>query len=181
MSEYSNSDYFEYNGERVDFHYKTEITPTEMAQFVNNVLMVVVGDNYYPFLSDLMFDYELVHWFTDIDIADYTTGERPLDDYAEFFKNTGLSTNMKINVPSDVREALYSSVMAAIEYKTGMHINLIEASVSKLIDTIDEKIGDMDLVDVSNLSDIVNGLQGELTANKVVEAYKNSKLFGKGN
>lgn len=180
MSEYGNSDYFEYNGERVDFHYKTEITPTEMMQFVDNVIVAVVGNNYYPFLLDLVFNYEIIRRFTDIDVDSYVAYPDAFDDCAEFFKKSDLSTNIKIDIPSNVYDALYIAVATAIEYKTGVHSSPIELSVSNLINTIDDKIGSIDFVNMSELSGMINGLRGELNMDKLLDAYGQRKFYKNG-
>lgn len=168
-----------YNDEVIKFQFYTSLSPAEKVQFINAVVNAVVGDNYYPVIRSLVFDYMIVVLFTDIDTNTVVGEDNDIDTIEEFLNETSVANIVKVNIEDSVLEELNDAVSKNIEYHTGIKNNNIVESINKLINNIDDKIGSINTDDLLKVGQAFNNISGELTADKVLQAYINSDLIKK--
>lgn len=172
-----NTDTYTRNNEEVEFAYKINLTMSQKIEFVSAVVDTVVGDDYYyPMLKDMIFDFHLVNFFTDVfdNSSSFT-----IDEIEEFLNETDVADILKINIDFDLLTELYDSVDKAIEYKTGIHISPIEDAIKSLLDTVERKFRDIDVDSMTGMAKVFGKLQGDITPDKMLEAYANSDIFKK--
>lgn len=168
-----------YNDEVIKFQFYTSLSPAEKVQFINAVVNAVVGDNYYPVVRDLAFDYMIVVLFTDINTGAIIGDDNNIDAIEEFLDETGIANIIKVNIEDSVLDELNDAIDKSIEYRTGIKKNNIIDSINKLINNIDDKIGSINTDDLLKIGQVFSNVSGELTADKVLQAYINSDLIRK--
>lgn len=172
-----NTDTYTRNNEEIEFAYKINPTMSQKIEFVSAVVDTVVGDDYYyPMLKDMIFDFHLVNFFTD---AFDNSSSFTIDEIEEFLNETDVADILKINIDFDLLTELYDSVDKAIEYKTGIHISPIEDAIKSLLDTVERKFRDIDVDSMIGMAKVFGKLQGDITPDKMLEAYANSDIFKK--
>lgn len=162
----------------VSFNFWTDISAKDKMRFVNAVTDTIVDDNYYYyFLRDLIFDFEIIEVFTDVDTSDIGESSDAISKIEELISTTNIVDIVKENVEDGLIEELSQAVDENIEYRTGVHRNPISKSVAGLIKTIEDKFNEIDIEGMAQLTKMLNGMNGEITADKVIEAYANSPIF----
>ena len=168
------------NGKNIEFNYYTDLSVSKRIAFVNAVVDTVVGDDYYyPMLRDIMFDFQLVNFFTDVDTGidfDDDSGEL-IDEIDAFLSDGNLVDILKVSIDIDVLMELSDSVDKAIEYKTGIHPSPIEDAIASLLDTVERKFSGIDVDSMTGMAKVFGKLQGDITPEKMLEAYANSDIF----
>ena len=168
------------NGKNIEFNYHTDLPVSKRVAFVNAVVDTVVGDDYYyPMLRDVMFDFQLVNFFTDVDTGidfDDDSGEL-IDEIDAFLSDGNLVDILKVSIDIDVLMELSDSVDKAIEYKTGIHSSPIEDAIASLLDTVEKKFSGIDVDSMTGMAKVFGKLQGDITPEKMLEAYANSDIF----
>lgn len=175
------NDVYTRNGEEIEFNYYTDLPMSKKVAFVNAVADTVVGDNYYyPMLKDMIFDFHLVNFFSDIDMGiDYDDVDRLLDEVETFLSETNAADVIKVNINIDVLMELVDSVDKAIEYKTGIHPSPIADALASLLDTVEKKFSGIDVNSMTGMAKVFGKLQGDITPEKMLEAYAKSDIFKK--
>lgn len=170
------------NGKNIEFNYYTDLSVSKKIAFVNAVVDTVVGDDYYyPMLRDMMFDFQLVNFFTDVDTGidfDDDSGEL-IDEIDAFLSDGNLVDILKVSIDIDVLMELIDSVDKAIEYKTGIHPSPITDAIASLLDTVEKKFSGVDVDSMTGMAKVFGKLQGDITPEKMLEAYANSDIFKK--
>lgn len=167
------------NGNAVEFNYYLDIPMSRKLAFVDSVVDPVVGDDYYyPMLKDVMFDFRMVQFFTDID-AGVVDGDDAIDQIVDFLERTNAADIVKVGVNFDVVQELYDSVDKAIEYKTGIHPSPIADGIASLLDTIEQKFAGIDMDAMTGMAKVFGNMQGNITPDKMLEAYAKSDVFKK--
>lgn len=151
----------------------TNLTASQKVAFINCAMTIVLRDNYYPMLRDLAFDYALVNIFTDVYLDTYKT----IDDVEALLAETNIVDIVKTYADQNLVEELRHSFDLSIEYKTGIHENQIEKSVSRLIRVAEEKLGEVKPDEMMELSNKLAQMSGDLTPERLVDAYANSEVF----
>ena len=166
------------NGEDFAFDFKTSLSAIDKVYFVNSVTESLIDDNYNYVLKDLIFDFYIVEVFCiDFDTSDILKSESPIENIENLFDETNIVDIIKANVDADVISELRDAVDLNIEYRTGIHSNPIAESLSSLLDTIESKIEGVDIDSMMELAQKMNGISGELTPEKMLEAYANVDSF----
>lgn len=167
------------NGETVEFNYYLDIPMSRKLAFVNSVVGPVVGDDYYyPMLKDVMFDFRMVQFFTDIDTG-VVDGDDTLDQMVEFLESTNAADVVKVSVNFDVVQELYDAVDKAIEYKTGIHPSPIADGIASILKMAEEKLSSIDVDSANAMAKVLGNMQGNITPDKMLEAYAKSDVFKK--
>lgn len=170
------------DGKSIEFNYYTDIPVSKKIAFVDSVVGTVVGDGYYyPMLRDMMFDFQLVNFFTDVDTGidfDDDSGEL-IDEIDAFLSDGNLVDILKVSINIDVLMGLADSVDKTIEYKTGIHPSPIVDAVASLLDTVEKKFSGIDVDSMAGMAKVFGKLQGDITPEKMLEAYANSDIFKK--
>lgn len=165
------------NGEDHDFNFYTSLSAIDKIKFVNVVTSTLVGDNYYSFIKDMIFDIAIVHIFTDVDVSDIMLSNNAINEIENYLNETNIVEIVKVNVDFGVIEELNKGVDDNIEYRTGIHKNPIAESLSHLLNTIDKKVSGVDTDKMMEMAQVISNMSGELTPDKMLEAYSKSDLF----
>ena len=166
------------DGEDTPFAFYTSLSAYRKAQFVNSVSDILVGDNYNYVIRDLAFDFCIVAIFTDIDtsdVQDADDGITAMEEFVEKFKP--VVDIVKANAENGVLDELHTAIDLNIEYRTGIHINPISSSLASLFNTIERKVDDIDLDSMMDLAQSMAGISGELTPEKMLDAYAKTNIF----
>lgn len=171
------------NGETVEFNYYLDVPMSRKIAFVDSVVDAVVGDDYYyPMLKDMIFDFRLVQLFSDIDtgVVNYGDAEEDvIDQIADFIERTNAADVLKVSINFDILQALYDSVDKMIEYKTGIHPSPIADGIASILDTVEKKFTGIDVDAMTGMAKVFGKLQGDITPDKMLEAYAKSDIFKK--
>lgn len=165
------------NGEEHTFKFKTNISAKDKVKFITNVTDIVVGDNYYSVIRELIFDYSIISIFTDIDVYDINTSPDFLSDVEDLVNSTNIVEVVKANVVEGLIEELSDAVDKNIEFKTGIHKETLADNLSNLFKTAESKIAEVDMETIMKTAKKFNDISGELTPEKLIEAYSKSDIF----
>ena len=162
------------------FAFYTSLNAYRKSQFVVSVCNTLVGDNYNYVLDDLVFDYFIVAIFTDIDVSEVQksdNGISAMEEFVEKFKP--VIDTVKANAVDGVLDELRKAIDLNIEYRTGIHINPISSSLASLLDTLNNKFSGFDLDKMMEIAEPMSKIAGELTPEKMLDAYAKTDVFKK--
>lgn len=162
------------------FAFYTSLNAYRKSQFVVSVCNTLVGDNYNYVLDDLVFDYFIVAIFTDIDVSEVQksdNGISAMEEFVEKFKP--VIDTVKANAVDGVLDELRKAIDLNIEYRTGIHINPISSSIASLLDTLNNKFSGLDLDKMMEIAEPMSRIAGELTPEKMLDAYAKTDVFKK--
>lgn len=165
------------NGESFNFNFYTTLRAYDKIQFVNSVTDTIIGDNYNSIVRDMVFDFMIVEIFTDVDVSNISKSDDVIDKVEDFLEATNIVEIVKANVDANLIEELNKAIDNNIEYRTGIHKNPITESLSHLLNTIDRKISDIDTDNLMKMAQVISNMSGELTPDKMLEAYSKSDMF----
>ena len=168
------------NGEDVPFNFYTSLSAYNKVRFVDSVVSAIVTDDGYNYvIKDMLFDFWVVNFFTDVDVSEVAEAENNIDAIENFLDDTNIVDIVKMNVVPGIIDELEKAVEFNIEYKTGIHINPISSSLSSLLDTIEGKVENIDFDSMMEIAEAMSGISGELTADKMLDAYAKTDIFKK--
>lgn len=177
------NDVYTRNGNEIEFNYYTDLPMSKKIAFVNSVADTVVGDDYYyPMIKDMVFDFHLINFFSDVDTGiDYNEDDSGeiVDAIEQFLSETNVADVLKLSINFDVLTELVDSVDKAIEYKTGIHPSPIADGIASLLNTVEKKFAGIDVDSMTGMANVFSKLQGDITPEKMLEAYANSDIFKK--
>lgn len=177
------NDVYTHNGEEIEFNYYTDLSMSKKIAFVSAVVDTVVGDDYYyPMLKDMVFDFHLINFFSDVDTGiDYDEDDSGeiVDAIEQFLSETNVADVLKLSINFDVLTELVDSVDKAIEYKTGIHPSPIADGIASLLNTVEKKFAGIDVDSMAGMANVFSKLQGDITPEKMLEAYAKSDIFKK--
>lgn len=172
-----------YNDESYNFNFFTNLSAFDKLVFVNAVVDSIVDDKRYnSIVKDLMFDFNIVRVFTDIDISfvnqkdDDGNAINPIIPIEEFLLNTNAVEIVKANMKVGLLDELNTAVNKSIEYRTGIHPSPIADSLASLLSTIEKKIDEIDLDSMMDMAQKFAGMTEDFTMENVVNAYMNSDI-----
>lgn len=166
------------DGKDNPFAFYTSLNAYRKSQFVVSVCNTLVGDNYNYVLDDLVFDYFIVAIFTDIDVSEVQksdNGISAMEEFVEKFKP--VIDTVKANAVDGVLDELRKAIDLNIEYRTGIHINPISSSLANLLDTLNNKFSVFDLDKMMEIAEPMSKIAGELTPEKMLDAYAKTNIF----
>lgn len=162
------------------FAFYTSLNAYRKSQFVVSVCNTLVGDNYNYVLDDLVFDYFIVAIFTDIDVSEVQKSDNGISAMEEFVeKFEPVIDTVKANAVDGVLDELRKAIDLNIEYRTGIHINPISSSIASLLDTLNNKLSGFDLDKMMEIAEPMSKIAGELTPEKMLDAYAKTDVFKK--
>lgn len=164
-----------HNDVEINFNFKTSLNARNKIKFVNSVTETLVDDNYNYIVKDMIFDFAIVEFFTDIDTS--FVDDDPINMIDDFLYNSNIVNIVKENAEAGLIDDLRRAVDYNIEYRTGIHRNMIEESLSSLINTFEMKVADIDFEEIMEMSQMLSGMSGELTADKILDAYAKSDMY----
>lgn len=164
------------NGEENTFNYYSTLRAYDKLKFVNFVTDTLIDGNYNFVIRDMIFDIAIVHIMTDIDVSNILESADVVNQIEDFLDETNIVEIVKANA-DDLIEELNDAVDKNIEYRTGIHKNPITESLSHLLDTLEKKVSGVDTDSMMKMAQVIGNMSGELTADKVLEAYSKSDMF----
>lgn len=168
------------NGESIPFEFSTSLSASNKLNFVNSVVKVVVDDDDYNYvIENMIFDFYIVNYFTNIDVSEITESPNNIDMIEDFLNETDIVNIIKMNAVPGIINELEKAVSLNIEYKTGIHVNPISSSLSSLLDTIEQKVDGIDFEEMMGIAGSIAGISDELTADKLLDAYAKTDIFKK--
>ena len=176
-NEYKNGVYTK-SGKTFEFSFLTDLSVSKKMDFVNSVIGYVVTDSDYNFvIKDIIFDFEIIHKFTNYNISDIKEADDTLGAIEELLNTTNIVEIVKSNMVNGLYEELVKAVDLDIQYKTGIRNNEILNSFERILNTIEEKINNIDTKELNEFAKIFNNISGEMTPDKILEAYSKSNMY----
>lgn len=169
------------DGSDFSFDFHTSLPASKKVTFVDSMSKSLIDknrNNYNYIIRDMMFDFYLVISMTDVDVSDIAR-EGDVDVIEEFLDSTNIVDIVKKNAEPGFIQELSDAVDLNLEYRTGVKIDPIAKALSSLLNTIEGKIPEYDMDKMFEISDALSGISGELTADKMLEAYMNNDGFKK--
>lgn len=167
------------NGLEFEFNFHTSLRAVDKMRFVAGVTDLVVGDHYNSVIRDMIFNFNIISVFTDVDISDITNPEN--NDAINMIEDLLDETNIVEIVIANAQTGLISELNKAvddnIEYLTGIHKNPLTESLSNLVNTIERKLDGVDVDAMMEAAQIFSGMTGELTPERMLDAYEKSDVF----
>lgn len=164
--------------ETFEFSFLTDLSASKKMDFVNSVVGYVVTNSDYNFvIKDIIFDFEIIHKFTNYNISDIKEADDTLGAIEELLSTTNIVEIVKSNMIDGLYEELVKAVDLDIQYKTGIRNNDILNSVERILDTIEEKVKDIDTKRFDEFAKVFNSVSGELTPDKLLEAFAKSDMY----
>ena len=164
--------------ETFEFSFLTDLPASKKMDFVNSVVGYVVTTSDYNFvIKDIIFDFEIIHKFTNYNIGDIKEADDTLGAIEELLNTTNIVEIVKSNMVDGLYEELVNAVNLDIQYKTGIRNNDILNLVERILDTIEEKVKDIDTKGLDEFAKVFNGISGELTPDKLLEAFAKSNMY----
>ena len=168
--------------ETFEFSFLTDLSASKKMDFVNSVVGYVVTNSDYNFvIKDIIFDFEIIHKFTNYNISDIKEADDTLGAIEELLSTTNIVEIVKSNMIDGLYEELVKAVDLDIQYKTGIRNNDILNSVERILDTIEEKVKYIDTKGLDEFVKVFNGVSGELTPDKLLETFAKSNMYKPAN
>lgn len=161
--------------ETFEFSFLTDLSASKKMDFVNSVVGYVVTTSDYNFvIKDIIFDFEIIHKFTNYNIADIKEADDTLGVIEELLNTTNIVEIVKSNMVDGLYEELVKAVDLDIQYKTGIRNNDITDSIERILDIAEEKVKN---IDTEYFNKFVKTLAREMTPDKLLEAFAKSDMY----
>lgn len=177
---YDKSGVFTYHEVDYDFNYFTDIDIKKKASFVVGVVNSLISeDHYQSILKNLIFYFRVIDVFSDaltkISDEDKTFSLIEIEDIV---LNTNIIDIILANVKDGLIDELSDAVDKDIEYKTGIHKNYLNEAVAKLVETLEQRMKNVDIESLMGFADVFRGISSDnMTPEKLWDAYSRSEAF----
>ena len=175
-----------HNDEMYNFNFATSLTADNKIAFVRTIVDTLVDDNYYDsIIRDVIFDFSIIMFFTDIDTSftnavDEDSKEIPAIVIMEqFLEETNVVDIVEANMETGLLDELKKAVDKSIEYRTGIHLSPLSDAIANLVNTLEKKINEIDLNSAMDMAQKFANMTGELNIDSIVNAYMNSDVHKK--
>lgn len=163
----------------IPFNFSTNLRAIDKIRFVNNVTNLIVADNFNIIIKDMLFDYQIIDIFTDIDLTPLNNAQDSISAIEDFLVDTNIVEIVVANMEDGLLDELKYCVNKNIDYQTGIHDNSLTELFSELIKTITKKIENININELVDFVSNVSKMTGEVTPDKLVEAYTKTDAFQK--
>lgn len=169
---------YSYKGKDITFNFYSNLTAYDKIKFINFVVnTLIVGDDYYAVIKELIFDFEIIDIFTDIDISEIKEAPDTINRIEDFLSETNIVEIVKANVDKELIEELSRAVDDNIEYRTGIHKNNFTDILSHFLKVVEKKIENINTEEMMEMATKINNIAGELTPEKILDAYSRTDMF----
>lgn len=168
---------YTYKNESIPFNFYTELRAVDKIKFINAVCDTLIDTNYYSVIRDLVFDFQIVNVFTDVVVPELQDSPSPISIIEEFLDDTNIVEIVKANVDKKLIAELEKAVDENIEYRTGIHKNTLEDTLTSLLHTVEQKINDVDTEGMMEMAMKLNSISDELTPERILQAYSETDMF----
>lgn len=181
--------YYHNNGLQKIFQYKSNLSIYDKMRFVSTVVNTLVDDNItcISLIRDLIFNFELIDFFTDIDTKailniddeedDESNVTAPIDLMEEFIEQTDIIKILYESIDKDIMSELNKAVNDGIYYKTGVNIYDVSNSIGNLLSVIETKIKNIDATNINDFIKVISGMRENVTPEKILDAYIQSEIY----
>lgn len=179
MKEVKNGVYTQ-NKQDYSFDFYTDLTSANKLKFVNSIVNILVDDKHYnSVIRDLVFDFFIIDIFTSVDTTEIKSSSFFVNDAENFLEETNIVDIVKVNMKAGLLEELNKAVDNSIAYLTGIHINPLNEALASLINTLENKLNNIDLDSMMEMVNVFSGMTDELTPENIVKAYTSTDIFKK--
>lgn len=168
---------YTHNGEEINFNFYTSLRASDKLTFVNSIIDLVVDEKYNSVIRDLIFDYMIIEVFTDIDTTNIKMAKNSIDMIEDLLEETNIVEIVRANAEIGLIEELDKAVDDNIAYLTGIHRNPIVEGLGNLLNTIENKLTNIDTEEMMKAAQMITTMTGELTPTNMLEEYAKSDLF----
>lgn len=175
MHEFVNSEYYDFTKqESVAFNYVKNPNRSELQEYVDAVVNVLVADgHYHPLMRNIVADFLLIYIFSDIDVHDILeSNDAAMEEYVN--SNT-IAAVIKDGFGTDLTNEIMEAIDDGIAYKVGFYKNPVSVEFAKLINKINNFATQINVDDMEKFIKNVNSIEDNLTADKIVNAYATSE------
>lgn len=156
----------------------TNLSMQNKVGLVNFVVNSVVDDtDFYFIATDIIFNFALVKFLTDIDIDIDENVGLGLTELEEFFDGNDIVDVIRDTLGKDFINKLYQSVQYGIEYRTGVKINDVSQSFIRLLDTVEEKVSKIDMGEMLNAVKVISSFNGNFSPDNILNAFAKTDIF----
>lgn len=177
---------FDYNKETYNFEFATDISALNKLIFVDSVVdSLVDANNYNSIIKDLIFDFNIIEIFTNIDTSFVDMKDEndkvinPIILIEHFLEETNVVDIVKANMRDGLLDELNMAVDKSLQYLTGVHSNPLNEALANLFSTLEKKVDGVDLYGAMDMVQKFVGMTGEFTPESIVNAYMNSDVHKK--
>ena len=177
---------YTYNNEDCNFIFATDLSAFNKMIFVKSVVETVVSDNNYnSIIKDLIFDFNIIRVFTDVDTYFVNVKDDdgntidPIIPIEEFLEETNIVDIVKKNMRIGLLDELNDAVNKSIQYLTGIHTNPISESIASLINTIEKKVSEVDLDSMMDMVYKFANMTEDFTMENLINKYMESDVHKK--
>lgn len=177
---------YTYNNEDYNFIFATDLSAFNKMIFVKSVVETVVSDNNYnSIIKDLIFDFNIIRVFTDVDTYFVNVKDddgntiNPIIPIEEFLEETNIVDIVKKNMRIGLLDELNDAVNKSIQYLTGIHTNPISESIASLINTIEKKVSEVDLDSMMDMVHKFANMTEDFTMENLINKYMESDAHKK--
>lgn len=139
-----------HNGIEYEFNYKENLSTSEKVQFVGAVVDTIVSDFYYDVAKNLIFNFEIIRSFTDIDVSDIAKDRNSIDKIEVFLESTNIVDVLKEKIPSSLLIELNKSINYNIQMRTGIKVDSFEDALVPFLSMLEEKVKKANVKDLMN-------------------------------
>lgn len=160
------------------FNYFTDLTTSSKIKFINMVTnTIVTEDAFYSVAMDIMFNFELIDIFTDIDVSEILNAANTIDCMEDFVRSTNIVDILLANVRVGLVDELRDAVNKNVAYKTGIHHMEIESAITSLLRMAEEKLSSIDVGEMIGYIKQMGDMATEITPERILQAYEKSDAF----
>lgn len=174
---------FTYNNKTYNFDFATSLSAYDKQEFVNTVVHSLVDENgYNVVIKDLIFDFVIIDVFTNIDTSFINVKDgdgnviHPIIPIEHFIQETDVVDIVKANMEDGLLDELEYAVDLNIRYLTGVNTNPLSESITRLLSTIENKIGELDLDSMMGMVKKFSNMKEDFTIENIINAYMNTDI-----
>ena len=172
--------YEEKNNELIEheFDFYIDLRAVDRVKFVSSVVESLIQGNFYAgVIKDMIFDFMLIKYFTDIPVEEIEDKPNAINMIEEFVYGTSVVTILYENISPVLITELRKSVDENIAYRTGIKDSVIENAVANLLNTLENRVADINPEDVASIAQIASSMNGNFTPEAIIAAYQNTDAF----
>lgn len=176
-----------------NFNFKTSLSAYEKMFFVKSVVSTIVDDDGYDYIiKDLIFDFNIIRVFTDINTSFINVKDddgnviNPIIIIEQFLEDTNIVDIVKANLDIALLDELNNAIDLNIQYITGIHPNPLNEALARLVNTLEKKVNEVDLDSMMGMATKLAGMTEEFTLENAIDymtsgSYKNKFVANETN